>query len=334
MRGPRSELPAPDAPVAAVSADLAHEGRGLATSLVALAGMATAPRALMKRVRRVALGPIAVLLVACGGRLDATPSASPDGATSATDAGTVGAVSDALVGQLLVTTEAFDGQLLERFSADLQPLPAPTPFACPGATARVGACCVFPPIPPIPSPAPGSGTGAANLGTNAGALALFDATSRTNVGTFDFGTGGYAGLPANYYATRWQPGDVLSVSAAGARIGAFTVSAPALSPPIVQLPPSLVATQDLKITWLPDPNAETMAIQIIDNDAGSVAIACSAPDSDGTFTVDASLFAAFKSGDLCEGAAYRETVRYAQTPTGRVALKSFGYGASFRASVK
>jgi hypothetical protein len=291
----------------------------------------------MMRSLRTALGPIAALLVACGGRVDLASSVSPGGSGSATssDSGAGGTVSDQIVGQLLVTTEAFGGQTLETFSADLQPLPTPpTTFACPGATARVGACCVFPPVPPIPSPAHGSGTGTANVGTSAGMLALLDATSSANVGTFDFGTGGYGGLPANYYTTRWQPGDILNVSATGDQIGAFTASAPALSPPVVQFPSTIVATNDLRITWLPDQNAETMMLQILDNDAGSVDIACSVPDADGAVTVDASLFVAFKSGDHLQAAAHRETVRYAQVPTGRVALRSFGYSASFGASVK
>ncbi len=295
---------------------------------------------------RMALGSVAVLLVACGGGVAVTPGGagnsggsssgsaggSSSGSADGSDSGTGDAMSGEILGQLLITTEADQTQLLEVFSADLQPRPA-TSLACAGATATVGACCVFPPIPPIPTPLPGSGTGTANYGTNVGVLALLDTTSGTSIGSFDFGTQGYEGLPANYYTTRWQPGDILAVSATGDQIGAFTVSAPALSPPAVQFPSTIVATEDLKITWQPDPQADTMWIQILDEDEGSVDISCSAPDSDGTVTVDMSLFAAFKSGDLCQGAADRETVRYAQTPTGNVALKSFGYSETFSASV-
>lgn len=305
----------------------------------------------MMRFPRIALGSAAALLVACGGGVEVTPgggasasaTSSSSGGAASTGSGSAGSGSitgsstgpDQILGQLLVVTEAFNGQLLETFSADLQPLPkTTTSAACAGATASVGACCVFPPIRPVPTLPPGTGTGAANIGTSAGVLALLDATSSANIATFDFGSGGYAGLPASYYTSRWQPGDLLKVSATGDQIGAFTASAPALSPPVLQLPASIVTTADLRITWQPDPNADTMRIQIIDSNAGSVVVACSAPDSDGAVTVDASLFAAFKPGDSCQAGADRETVRYAQTSTGRVALRSFGYSASVGASVK
>lgn len=319
----------------------------------------------MMRVLRMALGPVAVLLVACGGtvnvtsggpggssgtggaagsgggsggssgRGDAGGSDSGTGSETGSDSSADGASTGPIVGQLLLTTEAFGGQLLETFTADLQPLPPPaTSFSCPGATAIVGDCCLFPPIRPPPTPLPGSGTGTANYGSNAGVLALLDATSSATIGTFDFGSRGYAGLPANYYATRWNPGDILTVSATGDGIAAFTVSVPALSPPAVKFPSSIVLGKDMKVTWQPDPNADTVMVSILDDDAGSVEIACSAPDSDGAVTVDASLLAAFEPGDFCQESADRGTVRYAGTPMGRVALKSFGMSASSDATVR
>ena len=278
-----------------------------------------------------------VLLAGCGGAVEAIADGA--GNAAGADSGVEAEASGQILGQLLVTTEAFQGQLLETFTADLQPLPTPATtksIDCPGATAVVGACCVFPPVRPVPSPVPGSGTGAGagSYGTSAGTLTLLDTTTSTSIGAFGFGSRGYEGLPANYYAARWQPGDILSVSATGDQIAAFTVSAPALSPPGVQFPASFVATEGLKLTWEPDANAETMMIQILDSDAGSVEIACGAPDVDGTVAVDASLFAAFKAGDLCQLTADRRVVRYAQLPAGRVALASFGYGASSSAWVK
>jgi hypothetical protein len=282
----------------------------------------------------MALGAITVLLAACGGQVDASSGGS--GGTAGSGSRTGGKESQLLLGQLSVTTEAFEGKLLETFTANLQPLPNSATFSCPGATAIVGDCCVFPPIRPPPDPVPGKGpgTGAVNIGTSAGALALLDATTSASIGTFDFGTQGYAGLPAAYYATRWRPGDILTVNATGGQIPAFNVSAPALSPPIVQAPSTIVPTEDLKITWEPDPNADTLMIQIDDEDAGAIVLACSVPDSDGALTVDASLFASFKSGDTCQVTADRTTTRYAQTPAGRVELDSFGYSASAEASVK
>jgi hypothetical protein len=299
----------------------------------------------------MAFGPTALLLLACGGAVDVVPGGSSGGGSGSGSSGSgsgggarasrndrVGTASGEIQGQLLVTTETFQGSLLETFAADLQALPTSTPssrwsWSCP-ATATVGACCVFPPIRPPPTQPPGSGTGAVDYGASAGALALLDVTSSATVDTFDFGSKGYQRLPASYYAARWQPGDVLSVSATGDQIGAFTVSAPALIPPVMQFPERIVAGKSFQITWQPDPNADTLMIQLLDVNAGSVVVACSAPDSDGTLTVDASLLSTFKSGDSCSGGADRETTRYAQTPTGRVAFRSFGYGESVRVPVE
>lgn len=85
------------------------------------------------------------------------------------------------------------------------------------------------------------------------------------------------------------------------------------------------------ITWQADPNADTMSV-VVDDDQGGI-VACSAPDAQGTVTMPASLFAAFRSGDRCQGSAERATTRYTQTPTGRVAFVTSGW-TSFDASVQ
>jgi hypothetical protein len=281
--------------------------------------------AVIMRLAPLLLGLLAVLPVACGGEVGGTGDG--DGQHEATgDAGTDSSTgaSDAIVGRVYATTATAAS---DRFDVELQPVPAVNEF-CAGATTTVGSCCYFAPTPPPPDPVPGTGTPATEA--SAGTITLLDDTSNTSIGTFSYAGGGYVSVPMDA-SDLWQPGDQLTVSAAGAQIGAFTVSAPALIPPSVQAPSSFAAAEGVQVTWQPDPNADTMSITIDDEDGGIVA--CSAPDAQGALTMDASLFASFRPGDRCEGSANRETVRYAQTPTGRVAFVTMGW-ATFEASVQ
>jgi hypothetical protein len=161
--------------------------------------------------------------------------------------------------------------------------------------------------------------------SSAGTLTLVDVTSNAPIGTLQYANGIYDALPVQYGTPRWHAGDILRVSAPGDQIGAFTVSVPALIPPVVQFPATLDATSDLTITWQPDPNADSMTITLLDSAAQGIEVVCVVPDAQATVTVDASLFAAFKSGDRCQETADRETVRYAKTSKGVVAFMSFGW---------
>ena len=289
---------------------MAHESRILATSFNNHDGTPAALWAGMNSSRRIAIGSIAVLLVACGGvatspvetddagsRSGSSESAVGSGSASSGSTTGSGSGSGPLVGVLDIATEGFEGGLLETFDANLQPSPPTTETnPCPGATAIVGACCGYPPIIPPPTLLGGSGSGAVNYGTNAGTLSLVDLTSSADIATFEFGSKGYAGLPAAYYAARWQPGDTLQVSASGDQIGAFAASIPALLLPKVQFPATFSASQDLTVTWVPDPNAQEMVLQLDDEDARSIPVVCIVPASAASVTIDASLFAGFKSG--------------------------------------
>jgi hypothetical protein len=51
------------------------------------------------------------------------------------------------------------------------------------------------------------------------------------------------------------------------------------------------------------------------------------PDAQQSVTIDASLFALFAVGDLCQTAADRETDQYVQTSMGRVELSTFGWAS-------
>jgi len=275
----------------------------------------------------MALGLLAALHLACGGQVGTTPGG--DGQHDSTgDAGTTTTTGgpQQIIGTLYADTASEVPS--DRFDVQLQPAPPATAY-CAGATATAGGCCYFAPTPPPPDPVPGSG-GSVATEANAGPITLVDATSNASLGTFGFSGWGYMSLPMSAPDV-WHAGDLLSVSAAGAQIGAFRVSALALIPPAVQAPSSFAATEDMVITWQPDPNADTMSVTI-DDDVGGI-VACSAPDAQGTVTMPGSLLAAFRSGDRCEGSAERATTSYAQTPTGRVAFVTSGW-TTFDASVQ
>jgi hypothetical protein len=285
------------------------------------------------------------LLVACGGTIADVPSqgaphgASGDGMGSGAAAG-AGGGSAAGTGTVMVTgpativgvvsalTELANGQTSQRFDLNLQVMPPP-PNGCATATSTVGSCCYFAPTPRPPTQVFGGG-GTPAPETSAGTVTLTDVTSNVRIGSFDYASGVYAHAPAIYQSQVWRPGDALSVSATGAEIGAFTVSAPGLAPPSVQVPSPIVRAHDVTITWQPDTNAETFTFSV-SNGVGAT-VACLVPDAAGTVTIDASLFEGFESSARLQALGMREAVRYAQTPTGRVAFKTFGW-APFDASI-
>ncbi len=164
---------------------------------------------------------------------------------------------------------------------------------CAGAAQTVGDCCYFPPSP-LPATQP-PGTGSPVVDQNAGVITLVDTTSRAQIGAFNYVADGYPEM--EFSGTVWQPGDILTVRATGDQVSAFTVSAPALIPPIGQIPSSINPTQDFQITWQPNPNADIMNIWISDGQSVGKGVNCTVPDANGSVTVAATLFAAFQSGD-------------------------------------
>jgi hypothetical protein len=260
------------------------------------------------RLSSAAFGSLGVLLAACGG----TPA-------------------DEGVGQVIVSTSA--SPLWDTFYVEFQPV-APAESACTGATVTAGACCVLPPVGPVALPSdPTSTSGGPATEKSAGQVTLLDVTSNTSIGTYQYSDGNYDALPMYSETALWHPGDALRVSATGDQVGAFAVSVPALSPPVVQVPATFSAGQDLTITWEPDPSADTMTITSSNSDTQDGLIVCAAPDAQGTVTVDASLFVAFKPGDRCTGSATREAVLSTQTSAGVVVFKTLG-AADFGAAVQ
>jgi hypothetical protein len=203
---------------------------------------------------------------------------------------------------------------------------------CAGAAQVMGDCCYFPPSPlPVTQP-PGSGSPVADQ--NAGVVTLVDTTSRAQIGTFNYDhvNDGYPSM--EFAAPVWQPGDILTVRAAGDQVSAFSLSAPALIPPIGQIPSTINLNQDFQITWQPDPNADVMNIWISDGQSAGKGVNCTLPDANGSVTVAASLFAAFQSGDASTVSLGRITQRATQTSMGTIEFATRAYSASVRASVQ
>jgi hypothetical protein len=205
---------------------------------------------------------------------------------------------------------------------------------CAGAAQTVADCCYFSPSPLPGTQLPGSGSAVADK--NAGVITLVDTTSRAQIGTFNYVTDAYPDM--EFTAAVWQPGDILTVRATGDQVSAFTVSAPALIPPIGQIPSSINLTQDFQITWQPDPNADLMNISISRPSSSGGEVNCTLPDANGSVTVAASLLAAaFQPGDASTvslgvslgRAAQRDT----QTSTGTVEFVTRAYSTTVQVSV-
>ena len=179
----------------------------------------------------------------------------------------------------------------------------------------VGACTYFPP-PLIPLPPPDCGT--PNSAASAGTIKLVDKTEGSTLGSWTSQADS-----ASFASSPWKAGDTITVTASGADVPSFTLSAPALSAPSIMLPASLGANHDLALNWTPDPNAETMDVLLNVANRGD-SISCTPPDAAGTLVIDASLLANFvSSGSI----AITISRKYAATVTdgpAQVQITSFG----------
>jgi hypothetical protein len=200
---------------------------------------------------------------------------------------------------------------------------------CAGASLVVGSCCLFPPIQPVSDPPLGSGT--VQTAMNAGTITLGDPTSNASGGAYPYQDQLYPSLPASWDSNLWRVGDVLTVTAdggaahsAGGSIEAFTVSAPVLAAPDLELPSPIPLGKSVTVTWAPDPNATTMQVTLLDSERGG-AVGCSVSDAQASVTIDARLLASSESGDEFQVAGSRETERSTPTSSGTIVFDSFGW---------
>jgi hypothetical protein len=193
-----------------------------------------------------------------------------------------------------------------------------------GSPVTVGACTV-PPGFAIASPVPGD-EGTPNTAASAGTISFVDSTSQATLGTFTSSSAGYTPLVGASPTTRWAPGDMITVTATGGDVGAFSQTVPALALPSVDFPSTFSATASLTLTWTPDPNAQTMSF-VLDNGSDSEII-CQTPDSVGTVTVDSSLFASFSAGTVTLSATRSTKVTFQDDGTSLQLISSADASAS------
>jgi hypothetical protein len=187
---------------------------------------------------------------------------------------------------------------------------------------------LVPPPKPVADPVPGTGTVAPTY--SVGTITLTDQPTSVSTGTFSYGDGGYSALPASYTSSLWPAGDTLTVAASGGAgtaaeyLDGFTVSAPVLAPPVLDVPSPLALADGVTISWQPDPNATTMEIILGDVGAGGT-VGCTVPDAQAAVSIDAQMFAAFQSGDDCSVVANRYTQRSASSLSGTIVFESAGW---------
>jgi hypothetical protein len=162
-----------------------------------------------------------------------------------------------------------------------------------GTPLTVGACTYTPPFS-IASPI--HGTGSPSTTANAGTISIRNTTSGAALAAFSYSGGsGYTPVAATP-TVAWQAGDVVTVTATGNdSIGAFAQSIRTLAAPSVTFPSQSSAAQNMTLTWVPDSNAQSMSITLINSRAASVT--CQVSDSVGTVTIDSSLLTSMR-GDL------------------------------------
>jgi len=321
--------------------------------VLALGGADLAHGASMSPFRSFVVFPLATFVLlgagagACGGSVADVPSHGAPQSTTPVGDGQSAAGKDStgtsdtggtivmtgpqtVIGQLIALTENSNDHLSQRFDMDFRVQPPPGAM-CDSASASAGSCCYFAPTPRPPTQPPGDGGGAPATETSAGTVTVTDDTSGHSIGSFGYQDGAYKHPPGLYDGQVWQPGDALRVSATGAQIGPFTVTAPGLVPPIVHASAPFTTGEDVAISWQPDANATTLVFSLLDGGTGAT-VACSASDAAGALTVDGGLLAkAFPTATRLQALAESSTVRYAQTATGRLSFKSIGWH-SFDAS--
>jgi hypothetical protein len=301
--------------------------------------------------------PACLLLASgCGGEATSVsnhPDSGPDsGSDSPVDSGSPDVSLKRTFGSVFAETTSEETvdvghgpQPAYILGAELFPLAAPED-ACQGSTDQAGACCFIPPPPPPPGDAGGyagcPGPDGGDFGTdcskaayvmaNAGTLTFQDSTDHSTLGSLVYGDephgfGFAVGYPQRLLnPVMWKVGDVLSVSGSGAQIGAFTVSAPALSIPAAKVPSTIASDADWTLTWSADPNATilTLSLSAWTEAKQEGTIDCTVHDSAESLTIASSLLGHFGHGASVGGTLTREADVPAETSTGPLLFSTIG----------
>lgn len=189
-----------------------------------------------------------------------------------------------------------------------------------------GSCCFTP-------PGTASDAGVADGGSvslvSAGTITVDDGT--TAIAALNPGTNeGYGIASTNNPSVKWQPGDTLSFSAAGATVQSFKGSVVAVqdfagvTPALSYTTPSTVPIKsDFVVTWTAG-NGSTVRLFVdaLKGTAQQGAITCDAPDSAGSVTVPAALLGHLATGDTGVATLTRGTTSTVKGGNAQVSILS------------
>jgi hypothetical protein len=178
--------------------------------------------------------------------------------------------------------------------------------------------------------APSIPPGATNvMAVSAGTLTTTDGTAA--LATIPYSSDGIYDYDTNSHPTlQWNPGDVLTVSASGAAVPAFSgsITAPQYVSglnPAITLASSITASAGTPfvVSWTPSTDNGTMQLLLTGNAMPMVTVACYADESSGSISVPVSLLQKLGSGGIVslEKTIYRtittsgiDVLLQAQTP--------------------
>jgi hypothetical protein len=205
------------------------------------------------------------------------------------------------------------------------PTTTPTMPMCPTTGMSSGSCCYIPPA--AASDAGTTDGGATAMAQSAGTILIKDGTA--NVAALNpLPNGGGYGVTsgANNPSVKWTPGDMLSISAAGGTVQAFSGSLTTVDD-FAGVTPTLSTTAttislggDLAVSWTAG-NGTTVAVTLIafKGKAGDGLITCQVSDT-GSTSVPGALLAKFTTGDTGAMSINRTNVTKITGPNASVEL--------------
>jgi hypothetical protein len=172
---------------------------------------------------------------------------------------------------------------------------------CPTTGTVSGSCCYLPAVA-------ASDAGTVDAGTvtfdSAGVISIKDGTTAV-AALMPASNDGYAISSANNPSVKWNPGDTLAFSAAGATVDAFTgnlvtvVDFAGLSPALSLTTATTVPLASaFTLSWTPGTGTNVrLIVGAFDKTTEEGSITCDAADSAGTVTVPTALLSKFATGD-------------------------------------
>ncbi len=236
---------------------------------------------------------------ACGSSSGGNGFGGGGGGDSGTAGGEGGAVGDGGTGTETGGSLPYEGEITAAkdgtvfaLSGAFFPTPATTPSTptCPATGTASGSCCYLPPAATDGGVA--TDGGATETAASAGTITIKDGNA--NVAALNPLTGGGYGITGNGTnnpSVTWKPGDVLSISASGGTVEAFTGSLTTVddfagvTPTLSTTATTVPLASDLTISWTVGNGANVTTLLAVK----SGTITCQVNDSAGTVSVPATL---------------------------------------------